>query len=638
MQWRPTILAVVAVVLAACDRSDPGTAPTSPTVAPAISDDARGSATDFYWRTPTVPSNPAATGTFDGTALAQLAVEICLLNSSRTACAGPPVARYTSTSSTRIQLNTTSQEYWVAWRTSSSFSTSAFYRVTVFRNAIGVGLTDVDIVSSSSGLAFVDRSQYAGVVRGGSLDIRFRVMQPAVGTSLRISEIESNLGSPGDWVELHNSGAAEIALGGFQIRDNDDTHRHTLPAGTSIPAGGYLVIEESSLGYGLGTADKVRLFSPGGALIDSYEWTAHASTTYGRCPEVTGAFTTTQTATKGAANACAVIPPPPTPPTLQAWPGLSTVQTLGVVNALGGNMSGLVYEGSGSAVRGVLWAAKNGPGTLYRLIWNGTAFASDPANGWNTGKTLRYPNGSGNPDAEGLTFAATPSQGMYVVTERNNDVSATSRNSILRFDISGSGTSLIATHEWNLTGDLPAVGSNTGLEAITWVPDAFLVARGFFDESRNAAYDPALYADHGDGLFFVGVEQNGRVYAYALNHTNGTFTRITSFASGFAGVMGLEFDRELGQLWVACDDGCSGRTSVFDIDGRAGALTQGRFIATRLFSRPSGMSNLNNEGFALATQAECVSGYKPVFWADDAGTSGHALRWGAVTCSPFISP
>jgi hypothetical protein len=113
---------------------------------------------------------------------------------------------------------------------------------------------------------------------------------------------------------------------------------------------------------------------------------------------------------------------------------------------------------------------------------------------------------------------------------------------------------------------------------------------------------------------------------------------VASFASGFAGVMGLEFDRELNQLWVVCDDGCSGRSAVFEIDSRAGAATHGRFVATRLFSRPPGMANLNNEGFALASQAECVGNTKPVFWADDAATSGHALRGGTVTCSFFSPP
>ena len=52
-----------------------------------------------------------------------------------------------------------------------------------------------------------------------------------------------------------------------------------------------------------------------------------------------------------------------------------------------------------------------------------------------------------------------------------------------------------------------------------------------------------------------------------------------------------------------------------------------------VFSRPSGMANLNNEGFAMAPQAECVGGVKPVFWSDDTGDDGHAIRSGTLTCT-----
>lgn len=93
------------------------------------------------------------------------------------------------------------------------------------------------------------------------------------------------------------------------------------------------------------------------------------------------------------------------------------------------------------------------------------------------------------------------------------------------------------------------------------------------------AYNPANYPNHGTGLFFVGLEANGTVYAYALNHATGGVTRVVD--------------------------------------------------------RPAGMANLNNEGFATAPLAECVANYRPSFWADDAQTSGHAVRRGTVTCSAF---
>ncbi|MHB1329869.1 MAG: lamin tail domain-containing protein, partial [Gemmatimonadales bacterium] len=210
-----------------------------------------------------------------------------------------------------------------------------------------------------------------------------------------------------------------------------------------------------------------------------------------------------------------------------------------------------------------------------------------------------------------------------------------SRNTVLRFDPSQAGTTLTATHAWDLTADLPVVGANLGIEAIAWVPDSFLVSRGFRDEVTGSAYSPAAYPNHGGGLFFVGVEGNGRIYAYALNHSTNGFTRIATIESGFVGVMDLNFDRELGYLWAVCDDGCQGRTATLEIDTQAGSTSQGRFVVTELFERPASMPNLNNEGFAVAPQSACVAGMKPVFWADDSETEGHAIRRASLPCARF---
>jgi hypothetical protein len=47
------------------------------------------------------------------------------------------------------------------------------------------------------------------------------------------------------------------------------------------------------------------------------------------------------------------------------------------------------------------------------------------------------------------------------------------------------------------------------------------------------------------------------------------------------------------------------------------------------------MPNLNNEGFALTPLIECVADRRPAFWPDDSETGGHAIRRGALTCTPF---
>ena len=79
-------------------------------------------------------------------------------------------------------------------------------------------------------------------------------------------------------------------------------------------------------------------------------------------------------------------------------------------------------------------------------------------------------------------------------------------------------------------------------------------------------------------------------------------------------------------MWAECDDTCSGRTATLVINA------SGRFAVTAVYNRPTGMSNYNNEGFAIAPQSACVGGLKPVLWSDDSNDKSHALRSGTLSC------
>ena len=63
------------------------------------------------------------------------------------------------------------------------------------------------------------------------------------------------------WIELRNSGAEAINLGGFRLvslregRTTPDTY--VLPSGTSIPANGYLLIWADELNTGLHTPSSI---------------------------------------------------------------------------------------------------------------------------------------------------------------------------------------------------------------------------------------------------------------------------------------------------------------------------------------------------------------------------------------------
>lgn len=446
---------------------------------------------------------------------------------------------------------------------------------------------------------------------------------------VRINEVESSGGTPGDWVELVNVGTDPVDLSGYLLGDSDDTHRYPVPAGTTLAAGAYLVLDEADFGFGLGGADSARLLTPDGAtVVDEYAWTAHAATTYGRCPDGTGEFATTASATKGARNACVGII------TSEVWPGGADVRTLDAEGTYAGDMSGIDYEPSGTFAPGTLWAVQNGDGLLYRIVPDGQGgWAPDTTGGWSAGKTLAYPAGTGVAgsvvDAEGVTLVGDDSaNGIYVSSERDGGAaSGVSRPSVLRYDVTGTGTTLTATREWNLAADFPGLGANSGLEGITWVPDSFLVAQGFVDATTGRAYQPSRYVGHGTGLFFIGVEGTAAVYAYALAADGGS-TRVATIETDLALVADVQFDADRDSLWVVCDEACDGRIALFEV-GEDGA-----FAATHVYDRPAGSANLANEGFALAPQAECTDGTVATFYVDDAATDGHSLRGGTLDCDP----
>jgi hypothetical protein len=449
-----------------------------------------------------------------------------------------------------------------------------------------------------------------------------------------INEVESDdpvAGASGDFVELFNNGADAVDISGYMIKDDNDTHEFDVAPGTNLLAGDFYVafVNTGGSAFGLGPNDTARLFLADSTEIDSFgPWPKDALATYGRCPDGGPTFAETSAATPNAANACPAVAEP--------WPGASAVSVAdaGTVTTAP-NLSGLAYQPSGTSAQGVLWVVQNSPSKLFRLTGSGGTWAPDATNDWGAGKTIVYPTGFGAPDAEGVTLAGGDPNTVYVATER--DGAGNSLPKVERYDVSAAGTTLTATRDWDLSADLPNLDKNLGLEAIAWVPDDVLVEKGFTDDSKGgAAYNPANYPDHGSGLFFVGVEQDGRILAYELDQTANTFKLIATIPSGFPRIAELEFEPETKLLWAVCDDNCAGRTATLDV-AQSGPK-DGKYVVGKTYDRPAGMADLNNEGFAIAPRAECSSSLKPVFWVDDTNLSGHALRTGKVRCTDPVVP
>lgn len=130
------------------------------------------------------------------------------------------------------------------------------------------------------------------------------------------STYQDETGDYDDWIELHNSGAEPIDLGGMYLTDNLATpDKWTFPEVT-IPGGGYLVVwadgqpEEGALhtGFNLAamTGEELGLFAPDGAytlVVDSLRFgTQRTDTSYGRRPDGTDNWRFMSDPTPGAEN------------------------------------------------------------------------------------------------------------------------------------------------------------------------------------------------------------------------------------------------------------------------------------------------------------------------------------------------
>jgi hypothetical protein len=509
---------------------------------------------------------------------------------------------------------------------------------------------------------------------------------PANYKDIVINEVSSDNDSLGfaplpalrDGIELYNKGTSSVDLTGWKQTDSDPTHAPADFSGglyvdgalaTTIPAGHFGVFQSTQ---GLGSdGDSVKIYTAAGTLVDHLDFldgqagvgktvnTDHKYQAIASCGDGTQHYLEVRNASFGAANTAACVngvtpltsgaaPEAPcetedsgtAPGTIPAgalpWPGGGTPKTIdglcawdtkSLPGGSGNDLSGLAFDPNDG---NVLYAVKN-KSHVWRLLKVGETWTPDAANGWAAGKELRFTDGGGAPDTEGMTVG--PDGFLYITTERDNNNGGVPLDSILRYDPSSAATTLVATDQWVLTPDLglnPATDANLGFEGVAYVPDSFLTGAGFRTDA-GTLYKPADYPGKAlPGLFLAAVEKTGHLIAYVLN-TDHSYVRVADISSGMAGVMDAQFDDDLGRVWAHCDNTCGNATALMKIG------TDGHFAVEHYYATPANLPNYNLEGFAVAPLSSAVNGQRQVLWSDDGNRFGHSL-WAGYLSVPVISP
>lgn len=292
--------------------------------------------------------------------------------------------------------------------------------------------------------------------------------------------------------------------------------------------------------------------------------------------------------------------------TTNAWPGATST----AVNSKSftSNFSGVKYIAGATLADDRIWGADN-DGVIWKLKWNTLGYWEADSLWGTTGRKLDQAY-----DSEGITFGSDPGF-AYFANERIG--SGSSSPSIMQFNTANpatAGSTLTPTKKWVVKSALPTASSNAGLEALTFIPNAYLVANGFKDVTTNAVFNPANYPQQvAGGVFFAGLEQNGNIYAFVLNNDL-TFKLVATISSGETKIMDLEFDPKTGYLWSDCDNNCNGRHHIFTI-------VNGVFTNRAIVNPPTTtLGGLNIEGFTIEPESRCgvpAVNRKWAYWAND---------------------
>lgn len=183
------------------------------------------------------------------------------------------------------QAGSTQMIRWVAENLSGTVDVAyaangtTFTRVATVAASAGAVTWVVPTAVTSAGRIRVSDSATATVADTSDAAFSVTVVVPPTGQVI-INEILANepgSSTAGEFVELFNTGSAAVDLSGWSVSDSVSV-RHTFAAGTSIAAGGFLVVFGNTASTGtLGlsnSGDAVKLSNASGTSVDAFTYTS----------------------------------------------------------------------------------------------------------------------------------------------------------------------------------------------------------------------------------------------------------------------------------------------------------------------------------------------------------------------------
>ncbi len=139
-------------------------------------------------------------------------------------------------------------------------------------------------------------------------------------TAVRINEVNTHTDLPDeDWIELINTTAGPIDIGGWFLSDDFDElelQKYQIPGPMVIPAGGFVVLVQSELGFALSSMGDQVVLSEGdgvGGMTGARDFIDFGAIqngiSFGRVPDGTGRLYRMAEQTPGALNASPIVGP-----------------------------------------------------------------------------------------------------------------------------------------------------------------------------------------------------------------------------------------------------------------------------------------------------------------------------------------